>query len=250
MDAVLRALVRSDPVLLVLLRGLELYDGGETYGHSWRVARGVLHVARQVGWPTSEQMTLTRAALLHDVGKLFVYRKIVTKPGGFTEEEFAEIRQHPRFGFEMVRMVDEAAGRILVAHHDCGWHPPQQSRRKYPRSDERRRNERRTIPRRPRQERRDRDRRQDLGIHDPQRLTLALADIFDALASQRWYKRAWADTAIRAELIERAPVLTEVADWLIAARAVLQESVPTMHEIARASSAMMGDAPFHPVNGC
>ncbi|MBI4433593.1 HD domain-containing protein [Candidatus Uhrbacteria bacterium] len=250
MDTFLVALIRSDPALLVLLRGLELYDGGETYGHSWRVARGVLHVARRVGWTARAQTTLARAALLHDVGKLFVYRKIVTKPDGFTEQEFAEIRQHPRFGFEMVRMVDEAAGRILIAHHDCGWHPPKPSRRRYPRSDERRRVDRRTIPRRQRQERRDGDRRKDLGQHDPQQLTLALVDIFDALASQRWYKRSWADAEIRAELIERAPVLAEAADWLIAARRALHVSVPTMHDIARAASAAIVDVPSDPVNGC
>src|ERR1700754_939035 len=65
------------------------------------------------------QRRLTRAALLHDVGKAFISTAILDKPGRLTEEETAEIRQHPRRGYEALAAQGSFPPEMLdvVLHH-------------------------------------------------------------------------------------------------------------------------------------
>ena len=65
------------------------------------------------------QRRLTRAALLHDVGKAFISTAILDKPAALTEEETAEIRQHPRRGYEALAEQGSFPPEMLdvVLHH-------------------------------------------------------------------------------------------------------------------------------------
>ncbi|MBA1993809.1 HD domain-containing protein, partial [Escherichia coli] len=56
--------------------------------------------SQHLGMRDDDQRRLARAALLHDVGKAFVPVALLDKPGTLTVEEMAELREHPRRGYE------------------------------------------------------------------------------------------------------------------------------------------------------
>ena len=90
-----------------------------TRGHSERVARASVIVARTVGLSQQRTSTLHFAGMLHDVGKLGVPTRVLQKTGALTDEEFATIARHPVRGLEMVREIaflGEAFQGILHHH--------------------------------------------------------------------------------------------------------------------------------------
>jgi diguanylate cyclase (GGDEF)-like protein/putative nucleotidyltransferase with HDIG domain len=74
--------------------------------HSSAVAQHAGAIAAQLGWSEHDLGLLRMAAMLHDVGKVSVPDAILRKPGSLTEEEFAEVAQHPVAGAEIVARVD------------------------------------------------------------------------------------------------------------------------------------------------
>lgn len=90
-----------------------------TRGHSERVARASVIIARAIGISQHRTSTLHFAGMLHDVGKLGVPTRILQKAGALTDEEFAAIARHPVRGLEMVREIaflGEAFEGILHHH--------------------------------------------------------------------------------------------------------------------------------------
>ncbi len=90
-----------------------------TRGHSERVARASVIIARAVGLSSQRTSTLHFAGMLHDVGKLGVPTRVLQKTGALTDEEFATIARHPVRGLEMVREIEflgEAFEGILHHH--------------------------------------------------------------------------------------------------------------------------------------
>lgn len=67
-----------------------------TFNHSARVADVTVGMARQAGIGGDRLRDLRRAALLHDIGKLAVSNAVLDKPGTLTDDEFAQIKAHPR----------------------------------------------------------------------------------------------------------------------------------------------------------
>lgn len=67
-----------------------------TFNHSARVADVTVGIARQAGIGGDRLRDLRRAALLHDIGKLAVSNAVLDKPGKLTDDEFAQIKEHPR----------------------------------------------------------------------------------------------------------------------------------------------------------
>ena len=67
----------------------------------------------------ADQLRLTRAALLHDVGKAFIPVAILDKPGKLTDEEMAEIRRHPQLGHDALAAQGDFPPEMLdvVLHH-------------------------------------------------------------------------------------------------------------------------------------
>jgi len=91
-----------------------------TYGHSTRVAHFAEAVAEELGLPPVRRRWLCRGALLHDIGKLGVSNSILDKPGSLTEEEWEQMRAHPRHTEEILARLHPFAELALVAgaHHE------------------------------------------------------------------------------------------------------------------------------------
>jgi hypothetical protein len=90
-----------------------------TRGHSDRVSRGSVMIAREIGMHGERVEALRYAGMLHDVGKLGVPTKVLQKTGKLTEEEYAAIQLHPMRGLDIVREIgflDEALAGIMHHH--------------------------------------------------------------------------------------------------------------------------------------
>ena len=89
-----------------------------TNGHSQRVAKYALELAKRMGKTEAEQREICYAALLHDVGKIHIPDAIINKPSRLSDEEFAHIKLHPLSGYYILRDIDEIA---LIAQ-GAKWH--------------------------------------------------------------------------------------------------------------------------------
>jgi len=93
-----------------------------TYRHSERVRRFALGAAAQLDEaPAPERLVrLSRAALLHDIGKLGVSNLVLDKPGALTDDEFAAIRRHPAYGERILSRVQPFRDLAPLAggHHE------------------------------------------------------------------------------------------------------------------------------------
>jgi len=133
-----------------------------SYNHSVNVATLSLLLATRFGVTPGGLSVLAEAALLHDLGKQKVPREILQKPAALTDDEWIEMRSHPEKGAKIllgVRDVSEAAVMVAYEHHVRYDH------KGYPRTRGRR----------------------DLHLFSH---LVAVADIYDALTSDRGYRRA------------------------------------------------------------
>jgi len=91
-----------------------------TYGHSNGVAEAAIGISRQLGMTGEDITFMRRAALLHDVGKLGVSNSILEKPGALTDAEWAVIKLHPYYSFEVLRRIPgfEVMSVTAGAHHE------------------------------------------------------------------------------------------------------------------------------------
>ena len=91
-----------------------------TYKHSEGVRHFAVGAATQLGFEPQKLRELSRAALLHDLGKLSIPNTILDKPGRLTEEEFAVIRKHPEYTEQIMKRVKPFENLALIAgaHHE------------------------------------------------------------------------------------------------------------------------------------
>jgi putative nucleotidyltransferase with HDIG domain len=91
----------------------------ETYRHCLFVTGFAVAYAQNLGMREDDQRRLARAALLHDVGKAFVPVAILDKPGELSEEERAQICEHPRRGYDALAAQGGFPPEMLdvVLHH-------------------------------------------------------------------------------------------------------------------------------------
>ncbi|RMH55685.1 MAG: HD domain-containing protein [Candidatus Hydrogenedentota bacterium] len=93
-----------------------------THGHSRRVSRLSMALARKLRLSPKEVEVIERAALLHDIGKIGITNAILFKPGKLTPEEYETMKGHVIFGeniLKPIRMLREEA--VLVRHHHERW---------------------------------------------------------------------------------------------------------------------------------
>jgi len=90
-----------------------------SYRHCLFVTGFAVAFAQHLGMREEDQRRLTRAALLHDVGKAFIPVAILDKPGALTDDEMTVIRQHPRLGFDALTAQGSFPREMLdvVLHH-------------------------------------------------------------------------------------------------------------------------------------
>jgi putative nucleotidyltransferase with HDIG domain len=90
-----------------------------TRGHSDRVTRYSVHLAKAAGLVGEDLKTLERASLLHDIGKIAIDLKQIHKPGPLNKEEWELIQQHPNIGYEILSPIDFLRDEALIVkfHH-------------------------------------------------------------------------------------------------------------------------------------
>jgi HD-GYP domain-containing protein (c-di-GMP phosphodiesterase class II) len=93
-----------------------------TCGHSDRVARLSVCLARRMGCNDEELDTIYLSGLLHDIGKIGIDDNVLRKPGALTEAELEHIKTHPRLGCKIldgVKQLDKVLP--VVMHHHEAW---------------------------------------------------------------------------------------------------------------------------------
>lgn len=146
-----------------------------TAGHNYRTALYALRLAQGMGLPQEALRALAQGGIIHDVGKIEVPDEVLNKPGKLTAEERALVEQHPVTGFEMCKrlgfMKEELD--IIRSHHER-WDGTG-----YP------------------------DGLKGEAIPFLARI-LAVADVYDALTSERAYRRAWSHEEAQRYIVEHA----------------------------------------------
>jgi diguanylate cyclase (GGDEF)-like protein/putative nucleotidyltransferase with HDIG domain len=149
-----------------------------THQHILRVQQYAVAIAKQMGLSGDDLTAIETSALLHDIGKLGVPEYVLLKPGRLTEEEFAKIKEHPRIGADILDPVPFPWPVLPgVKHHHEKWDGTG-----YP----------------------DGLQGEDIPL---QGRILAVADVYDALTSNRSYRNAWTHEKAVAEVCAGAGTL-------------------------------------------
>ncbi len=156
-----------DGIVASWARAADLRDR-EVEGHSQRVTEMALKLARALGVSESELVHLRRGALLHDIGKLGIPDSVLLKPGPLNTEEWAIMRKHPEYAHQWLEPIEflRPALDIPYCHHER-WDGTG-----YPRG------------------------LKGEAIPFSARI-FAVADIWDALQSDRPYRRGWPIDKVR-----------------------------------------------------
>ena len=93
-----------------------------TCGHSDRVARIAVQLAKEMDCDAETLHTLYMAGLLHDIGKIGIDDAVLRKPGKLTPEEFDQIKEHPELGYRILADIRQLANVLpAVLHHHEQW---------------------------------------------------------------------------------------------------------------------------------
>jgi len=105
--------------LKALTAALETRDL-ETHGHSERVVSYSMRLGREYGLDSERTKSLEFGSLLHDIGKIGVPDLILRKPAKLSPEEWVLMRQHPLHGQQILRGIEflEGAARVVAQHHE------------------------------------------------------------------------------------------------------------------------------------
>jgi len=151
-------------------RALDLREH-QTGGHARRVTELAQRLGQRLGLEPEELENLRHGALLHDVGKIGVRDAVLSKPGPLDDDEWTEMRHHTVLGHELPIGLQELheATTVVRSHHerwDGGGYPDGLAGE--------------AIPRLAR--------------------IFSVVDVYDALRTDRPYRRAWTEDAVRAHL--------------------------------------------------
>ena len=155
-------IARAYPEALQALIGAVEAKDRYTHGHSSRVADLAVRIGRYMGIDPDTLRQLAHGALLHDVGKIGVPDAVLNKPDSLGSDEWEWIKAHPVVGWEMVGRAPSLRGTVgVVRHHHERWdgsgYPDGLRGREIPQSAR----------------------------------IVAVADVWDALTSDRAYRLAW-----------------------------------------------------------
>ncbi|MES2609216.1 MAG: HD-GYP domain-containing protein [Pseudomonadota bacterium] len=166
--------VTRNPGALISLARLKTADD-YTYMHSVAVCALMVALAKQINLNEGHTRVAGMAGLLHDLGKAAIPLAVLNKPGKLTEEEFAVVQNHPVQGYLMLQEGGSLEAAVLDA---CRHHHEKMDGSGYP------------------------DRLKGEQISLIARMT-AICDVYDAITSDRPYKRGW----------DPAESLRRMAEW-------------------------------------
>lgn len=169
------ASVARNPDAIISIARLKRADQ-YTYMHSVAVCALMTALAAELGLDQDGRREAGQAGLLHDVGKVHIPAAVLNKPGRLTDEEFALIKTHPMRGHELLR---QSSGVGEIALDACLHHHEKTDGRGYP----------------------DGLAGPAIGLHARM---AAVCDVYDAITSDRPYKKGW-DPAI---------AIRKMAEWL------------------------------------
>jgi len=145
------------------------YKDFQTGLHIERMSNYVYHIAKAYGLNETHANLLLNVAPLHDIGKIGIPEHILLKPGKLSHDEFETVKSHCKMGAQIIGEHDEElmkAAKIVALQHHEKWNGTG-----YP------------------------DGLSGDDIHIYARIA-AVADVFDALSSERPYKHAWSDEKV------------------------------------------------------
>src|SRR6267378_374853 len=119
-EAALKLVERSyEDTLEALGAAIDLRDAA-TEGHSRRVCRFALEIAKAMGLSETQHKTIAMGAYLHDIGKLALPDGILLKPGPLTPEERLFMQQHVQTGYDLVKQIPflADASELVRTHHE------------------------------------------------------------------------------------------------------------------------------------
>ncbi|MCJ7432573.1 MAG: HD-GYP domain-containing protein, partial [Anaerolineales bacterium] len=100
-------------------RAMELRDN-ETEGHTQQVADLTVTIAKALGLPDQEMLHIRRGALLHDIGKMGIPDTILLKPDTLTDEEWVIMRMHPQLARDLLMPIAYLREALVIpyCHHE------------------------------------------------------------------------------------------------------------------------------------
>ncbi|WP_199880703.1 HD-GYP domain-containing protein [Bacillus massiliglaciei] len=153
--------VKGNKEIMRLLANVYVYDSN-VFTHSLNVTVYSLLIGLKTNMNEKDLQTLGMGAILHDVGKMFIPCEIMMKPGKLTEEEFIQIQKHAEYGYELIRSIPFLSPEISICAHQ---HHERLDGSGYP------------------------NRLTAEEIH-PFAQIIAIADVYDAVTSNRVYRSA------------------------------------------------------------
>lgn len=142
-----------------------------TKGHSARVAKYASLLAEKIGLSKEKQNEIYYMGMLHDIGKIGIADSIINKPGKLTDEEYSLIKTHTDIGYRILKNMNE----ITDIEYGARWHHERYDGKGYP----------------------DGFAGDQIPIYAR---VIAVADVYDAMTSNRSYRKVMPQSEVRAEI--------------------------------------------------
>ena len=170
LDSNQRLKALSDQIIHALTSAVDTKDR-YTNGHSERVAEYAREISRRLGKSPKETNEIYNIALLHDIGKIGISDAIISKPSRLNDEEYEIIKSHTIKGYEILKNISEIPGLPIGAR----WHHERYDGTGYP------------------------DGKTGKDIPEVARI-ICIADAYDAMSSDRSYRKALPQAIVREEI--------------------------------------------------
>ena len=171
-----RKLQSSQENIIIKLTEISEAKSGETGQHVRRVAEYSKLLAKTMGLSEAEVENIKIAAMMHDLGKLLISYEIIEKKGELTNEEYEIMKMHAKYGWDILANSEgeiiEMARIIALEHHER-W-----DGKGYPQGLM----------------------KNEISLYAQ---IVSVADVFDALTSERAYKKAWDVETAKKEIIQQ-----------------------------------------------